>query len=288
MKKAYIQGFGDVGDFAVIGASYDAQTAKSSKTLNLKYTHFFIGCLENPIEAQAKTHRPKYVVTNVVTLNDTQLKYFRQYCNPPTALLADHKDSEFDFRGLGSDDRPTVIFPDPPVFDIYCFSFDKAPNSAMWTMRFPQVSKIHLDRDYLDVFSYVQLQEAAEDAVVEPEMEDSQEMRLWISKLERADPKSKLLEYDSQSTVSTVSTEVATSVASTTDSEADNDQPHGNTGAGTEITPTTAISQRGLITPPRSSALQAAAVTNARKSSGSLGNVSIISLFVSGEYAEVW
>lgn len=269
MKKAYIQGFGDVGDFAVIGASYDAQTAKISKILNLKYTHFFVGCLENPIEAQAKTHRPKYMVTNVVTLNDTQLKYFRQYCNPPTVLPEDYTGSQFDFRGLGSDDRPTVIFSDPPVFDIYCFSFDKAPNSAMWTMRFPQVSKIHLDRDYLDVFSYAQLQEAAQDAVEEPEMEDSQEMRLWISKLETADPKSRRVEYDSQSTVSTVSTEVTTSAASTTDSEADDDQPRGNTGAASEITPTAAISQRGLITPPRSSALQAAAATNARNSSDS-------------------
>ncbi|ETS79603.1 hypothetical protein PFICI_09456 [Pestalotiopsis fici W106-1] len=262
LKKAYIKGFGDVGDFAVIGASHDARTAKSSKIENLKYTHFFLACLDNPTEAQARTHKPKYIVTNIVTLNDTQLKYFRQYCNPPMVRPEDHTSSEFDFRGLGNADRPTVIFSDPPVFDIYCFSFDKAPNSAMWTMRFPQVSKIHLDRDFLDVLSFVQLQEAAHDAVEEPEMEDSQEMRLWLAKLEATDPERKCLAYDSQSTVSTISTNQTASVVASTDSEAEGEQVQANPVVRPEDTPAAVAPQRGLITPPRSSATHATAATN--------------------------
>ncbi|KAF3025834.1 hypothetical protein E8E14_014708 [Neopestalotiopsis sp. 37M] len=266
LKKAYIKGFGDVGDFAVIGASHDAKTAKSSKIENLKYTHFFVACLDNPTEAQARTHKPKYIVTNVVTLNDTQLKYFRQYCNPLMVRPEDHTSSEFDFRGLGNADRPTIIFPDPPVFDIYCFAFDKAPNSAMWTMRFPQVSKIHLDRDFLDVLSFVQLQEAAHDAVEEPEREDSQEMRLWLAKLEGINPEKRPQEHGSQSTVSTVATEATASAVASTDSEADDEQIPANPVVRPEDTPAALNSQRGLITPPRSSAAQATAVINVEAS----------------------
>lgn len=266
LKKAYIKGFGDVGDFAVIGASHDAKTAKSSKIENLKYTHFFVACLDNPTEAQARTHKPKYIVTNIVTLNDTQLRYFRQYCNPLMVQPEDHTSSEFDFRGLGNADRPTIIFPDPPVFDIYCFAFDKAPNSAMWTMRFPQVSKIHLDRDFLDVLSFVQLQEAAHDAVEEPEREDSQEMRLWLAKLEGINPEKRPQEHGSQSTISTVSTEATASAVASTDSEADDEQIPANPVVRPEDTPAALNSQRGLITPPRSSAAQATAVINVEAS----------------------
>lgn len=206
LKKEYLKGFGDVGDFAIIGASYNAPTAKKSKVLNLKYTHFFVACLENLKEAQARTARPRFVVTNIVTLNDTQLEYFKRYCNPAAVPLNASMYSDLDFQGLGNSYRPTDIFPEPPIFDIYCFSFDKAPNSRMWTMRFPQVSKIQSDRSWTDILSFEKFQDIARGATEAPEMEDSQEMRLWLSKIEKSEPKKNCLDYESQATVSTAST----------------------------------------------------------------------------------
>ncbi|KAH6655122.1 hypothetical protein BKA67DRAFT_226795 [Truncatella angustata] len=271
LKKEYLQNFGDVGDFAVIGASYDAATAKRSKVENIKYTHFFVACLENLKEVQARTEQPKYIVTNVVTLNDTQLKYFRMYCNPAAVPLSENTYAELRFQGLGSLERPTYVFPDPPVFDVYCFSFEKSQNSRMWTMRFPQVSKIHFDRSLLDVLSFEKLQEAARAATEVPEMEDSQEMCLWLTKIEKADPKSKPLDYDSQATVSTISAAStvsavpsfsAVSTAAPKSSTGNDMHQYAKTQAIFKDTPAPLNPQRGLVTPPRSSANTAGLTEN--------------------------
>ena len=47
LKKDYITGLGDEADFAVVGASYNAQEAKKRPGLHLKFTHFYLGCLLN-------------------------------------------------------------------------------------------------------------------------------------------------------------------------------------------------------------------------------------------------
>lgn len=47
LKKGYIKDLGDVGDFAVIGARHDPTTAKVLGLPNIKFTHFYLGCLTN-------------------------------------------------------------------------------------------------------------------------------------------------------------------------------------------------------------------------------------------------
>ncbi|KAM0818809.1 hypothetical protein AB5N19_04622 [Seiridium cardinale] len=260
LKMAYLEGMGDVGDFAVIGASYDATRAKELKIEGLKYTHFFVACLQNPKQATAETAKPSYIVTNVVTLNEALSKYFKIYCNPPAVPLSENTYSVLDFRGLGTPDRPKDIFPDPPVFDVYSFSFDKPPNSGMWTMRFPQVSKIHLDRSYLDVLSSEKLQEAALNATKSPEMEDSQENSLLLSRIKRADPGRKSADYDSQATASPVSTVSATTSMRSTE---DNTQEYDILNPIFEHTPAISNSKRGLITPPRSTTVNVVGAADA-------------------------
>ncbi|KAK6084825.1 ATP dependent DNA ligase domain-containing protein [Seiridium cupressi] len=265
LKMAYLEGMGDVGDFAVIGASYDATRAKELKIEGLKYTHFFVACLQNPKQATAERAKPSYIVTNVVTLNGALSKYFKIYCNPPAVPLSENTYSVLDFRGLGTPDRPKDIFPDPPVFDVYSFSFDKPPNSGMWTMRFPQVSKIHLDRSYLGVLSSEKLQEAALNATKAPQMEDSQENSSLLSRIRRADPGRKSADYDSQATASPVSTVSATTSMRSTEDET---QEYGIRSPRFGHTPAMPDSKRGLITPPRST------IVNVVGAADAAGNVS--------------
>ncbi|KAK8034997.1 ATP dependent DNA ligase domain-containing protein [Apiospora rasikravindrae] len=203
MKKEYVQGWGDVGDFAVIGASYDATKAKTYDIPKLKWTHFFIGCLANKGRAQARSEKPAFVVTNIVELPETLLQTLRMQCEPRAVPFDDNNSFVLDFRGTGNSTKPTEVFLNPPVFDIRCFSFDKESNSRSWSMRFPYVSKIHFDRSYLDTISFAELQQAAYTATEAPELEDSQEMRHWISALEKADPRGRAVDKLSQETVST-------------------------------------------------------------------------------------
>ncbi|KAI2641651.1 hypothetical protein GGS26DRAFT_536276 [Hypomontagnella submonticulosa] len=209
LKKEYIQGWGDVGDFAVVGASYDAAKAKEYKTPNLKWTHFFIGCLENKEEAQAKIEKPRFVVTNVIELtNEALLSTVMTQCFPSPVPFGEHESITIHFLQGGTDKRPTDVFLDPLVFDMRCFSFVQAPNTTFWSMRFPMVSKIHHDRSYLDTISFVELQAIALNATETPEVEDSQEMRKWISALEKADPQGRAVDYStSQESIVTATKE---------------------------------------------------------------------------------
>ncbi|KAI2781534.1 hypothetical protein F4815DRAFT_466571 [Daldinia loculata] len=188
LKKEYVQGWGDVGDFSVIGASYDAAKAREYKKPNIKWTHFFIGCLDNKEKARAGTEKPRFIVTNVIELSEALLWTVMTQCFPSPVPFDSNESIILDFKLGKVDKRPDDIFLEPLVFDMRCFSFDKSPNTTFWSMRFPSVSKIHHDRSYLDTISFTALQELASNATEIPELEDSQEMRKWISALEKADP----------------------------------------------------------------------------------------------------
>ncbi|KAI0166849.1 hypothetical protein GGR52DRAFT_584723 [Hypoxylon sp. FL1284] len=188
LKKEYVQGWGDVGDFAVVGASYDAAKAREYKISNIKWTHFFIGCLDNKEKAQAKTDKPRFRITNIIGLSEAHLSIVMAQCFPSAVPFDRNESMILDF-GRRTDKRPTDVFQEPLVFDMRCFSFDKEPNTNFWSMRFPMVSKIHHDRCYLDTVSFTELQELASAAREAPDLEDSQEMREWVSKLEKADPR---------------------------------------------------------------------------------------------------
>ncbi|KAI0525474.1 hypothetical protein F5B22DRAFT_343135 [Xylaria bambusicola] len=187
LKKEYIQGWGDVGDFAVIGASYDAAKAKEYRMPNVRWTHFFIGCLENSNQVRVKTEMPRFRVTNVVELTGPILSAFWAQGRPLTVPYKENSFIELDYSGSALPKKPTVVFPTPLVFDMRCFAFDREPNTDFWSMRFPQVAKVHHDRSYLDTITFSELQNIAEAATHVPEEEDSQEMRQWVKALEKMD-----------------------------------------------------------------------------------------------------
>ncbi|KAI0881057.1 uncharacterized protein GGS22DRAFT_197132 [Annulohypoxylon maeteangense] len=206
LKKEYVQGWGDVGDFAVVGASYDAAKAREYRKSNVNWTHFFIGCLENKEKARARIEKPQFVVTNIVEVSEALLSTVIHQCFPSPVPFSQNEAIVLEFRGGEIDKRPTDVFSDPLVFDMRCFSFDKEPNTNFWSMRFPAVSKIHHDRSYLDTISFSELQEIASNATTMPEVEDSQEMREWIAALERADPRGVAVDATTQQSTSSEGT----------------------------------------------------------------------------------
>jgi DNA ligase 4 len=211
LKKEYIGHFGDIGDFAVVGARFDAAKARTYNIPTLKWTHFYVGCLENKEEVQRFEKPPRFVVTNVVELNATQLAAFISSVNPESVRPEDNKAIYLKIEpGLDSGKRPSVVFPTPPVFDIRCFSFDKEGNTGFWSPRFPSVAKIHCDRTYHDAISFAELQEMAIKEREAPPPEDSQELLGWIAALENSESKA-VVDTASQSTVSTATGMMASS-----------------------------------------------------------------------------
>ncbi|KAM7209130.1 hypothetical protein V8F20_000468 [Naviculisporaceae sp. PSN 640] len=222
LKKEYVGNFGDIGDFAVLGARLDAAKARTyGANRNIKWTHFYVGCLQNKEEVRRFKRKPRFVVTNVVELNVTQHETFAMFVNP--RFVMPEENEEFDLRiepGIDEGRRPSAIFMDPPVFDIRCFSFDKAGNTGFWSPRFPMVTKIHCDRTWLDTLSFSELQDMARKERELPPPEDSQEMLGWIAELEKADPKrAASIDFSSQATTasrtSTLITPTSPSASST-------------------------------------------------------------------------
>ncbi|KAK1986621.1 ATP dependent DNA ligase domain-containing protein [Colletotrichum cereale] len=203
LKKEYISGFGDVGDFAVVAARYDPTKAKSYSIPNLKWTHFYLGCLENKEDHQRCQAQPRFTVVHQVELNETLLKTVVAYGNPKPVAFQDNNALILNIApGIAQQKMPSVVFTEPLVFDVRCFSFDQEGNTGFWQPRFPQVSKVHFDRSFTDTISFSELQAVAEDATTAPVMDDSQEMLDWIARLEGADPRGIPVDAISQSTTS--------------------------------------------------------------------------------------
>ena len=207
LKKDYIGNFGDVGDFAVVGAGFDAAKARSHMIDGLMWTHFFLGCLDNREEVTRWSAPPELTVVAIVELNETQLKTLIKFADPMPVAPADNVYTKIKLpQGLKSKIPMRFAFRNPLVFDIRCFSFDKPAHMGFWVPRFPVVTRIHFDRDIADVMSLAQLQEKAKEATTGPEMDDGQENLAWIAKLECADPQGRAVDAVSQLTATTMPT----------------------------------------------------------------------------------
>lgn len=208
-KKEYIGTFGDVGDFAVVGARYDPHKAKCYGIPGLRWTHFYLGCLARKNGLCTAGAVPEFTLVAVVDLNETMLKTVVSHCQPlPVPARDNHAFKLTIPHGLDQGKRPSVIFTQPLVFDVRCFSFDKEGNVGFYTPRFPMVSKVHFDRDYRDTITFPELQDLAAKATTERPWEDrdSQEFLEWVEKLEGADPRGGPVDRVTQETASTVPT----------------------------------------------------------------------------------
>ncbi|KAK4067034.1 uncharacterized protein Triagg1_8034 [Trichoderma aggressivum f. europaeum] len=206
LKKDYIGRFGEVGDLAVVGAGFNAAKARSYNIENLKWTHFYVGCIDNREEVKRWNAKPEFTVVNVVELSEAMLKTFALYTNPKPVPVRENVETKLKAAAGAQPTPMTVAFTNPPVFDMRCFSFDKAGDTNWWSLRFPSVAKIHFDRDFSDVLSFTELQEIAERATSAPDLEDSQDNLAWIAKLEQADPRGVAVDAATQLTATTMPT----------------------------------------------------------------------------------
>lgn len=207
LKKEYIGNFGDVGDFAIVGAGFDPVKAKTYRIPHLKWTHFYIGCLQNKDQVKRWHARPEFKIISMVELNDTILRALLRFGNPMPVPYQENTMTALEHSPrLRRTMAPTVAFTNPLVCDVKCFSFDKEGDTDFWSLRFPAVTKLHFDRDHTDTVSFDELQKMASEATTWTGPEDSQENLRWITMLEGADPGAVAVDAASQLTNTTIAT----------------------------------------------------------------------------------
>jgi DNA ligase-4 len=84
LKKDYLGDMGgerDLGDFAVIGASFDAQVAPKSDLKPLHWTHFHLGCCTNKRAVGRTNAKPKFKIVATLSLDKCIPKPDVKYLN---------------------------------------------------------------------------------------------------------------------------------------------------------------------------------------------------------------
>lgn len=261
LKKEYIGSFGDVGDFAVVGAGFNSVQAKEYSIPQLKWTHFYIGCLNNKEEVKRWNASPDFTVVNVVELSPALLQSFISYANLSTVPIAQNSVTKLRLAPvIESPVALSVAFTNPAVFDLRCFSFDKVGNTGFWSLRFPSVTKLHFDRDWTDTVTFEELQTMAKEATTCSDIDDSQENLAWIARLEGADPRGIAVDAVSQLTATTMPTPspVKASQASSRFSNGDSQEASPTTrrvprDSQPSVMPRRSLGPADLISPPTSS-----------------------------------
>jgi DNA ligase-4 len=172
LKKDYIADMGgerDMGNFAVIGASFDAQVAPKTNLRPLYWTHFHLGCCTNK-EAVLRTNaKPRFKVVASLSLDqcipkpDVKYMNIQGYCRQAT-LRKDGSTDEFDIEhSNGFDRRMTAVFKKPFVAEILGGGFEKLQNENFEMLLHPRVRKLHHDRTWEGTVTLDDLERIAEE-----------------------------------------------------------------------------------------------------------------------------
>ena len=192
LKKDCIKGLGDSADFAVFGAGYDIKEAGKHPDLDLSWTHFYIGCLRNKHAVLHSAAKPHILVFDKISecIKKEDLLYLNQHGQYPLRAMETGSKDLTDIYNLELASGlpvPKVIFRKPFVFDVAGSGFDKAPNRDIFTLRFPRVLRLHLDRDWKQAVSLDELQAMAVEARTSPTSNLSREIAEWTEKLDQLD-----------------------------------------------------------------------------------------------------
>jgi DNA ligase-4 len=171
LKRDYLSDMGgerDLGDFAVIGASFDAQVAPKTDMEPLHWTHFHLGCCTNKVSTQRTGAKPVFKVVATISLDQCIPKCDLRYLNiqgyvRQATLREDGSTDNFDTEhSKGYDRRMTVAFKVPFVAEVLGGGFEKLQNETFEMLRHPRVKKLHNDRTWEDCVTLDELEKMAE------------------------------------------------------------------------------------------------------------------------------
>jgi DNA ligase-4 len=204
LKKDYIPGLGDTVDLALVGAKYDSRDAAAlNLSTTIFWTHFYIGCLVNKDAVLQSAAQPKFRVMDVIDRNSMSLKNM-QILNQFGRFGACSLDSNHRFRiefGKDSLCDMNTAFKKPFVVEMLGGGFEKPSAARYFTLRFPRIQKIFLDRSFEEAASYQELQLLAEEARMVPE-EDLHQEEEWRRQLQQGQVSSHYIVTKSQTTSS--------------------------------------------------------------------------------------
>jgi DNA ligase-4 len=204
LKKDYIPGLGDTVDLALIGAKYDSRDAAAlNLSTRICWTHFFIGCLLNKDAVLQSAAEPRFQVVDVIDHHSMSLKNM-QILNQFGQFGACRLDSGHGFRiefGKDSLSDMSTVFKKPFVVEMLGGGFEKPSDARYFTLRFPRIQKIFLDRSFEEAASYQELQLLAEEARRVP-AEDLHQEEEWRRQLQSGQVASHYIVTKSQTTSS--------------------------------------------------------------------------------------
>ncbi|KAF2871198.1 hypothetical protein BDV95DRAFT_56734 [Massariosphaeria phaeospora] len=170
MKKDYLADMGgerDLGDFAIVGASFDPQVAAKSDYKPLHWTHFHLGCLTNKVAVQRTGAKPKFKLVGSLSLDMCIPKLDLKYLNTHGNLYKvtpreDGSTEKLDFeRSYGYGIRMSVAFKKPFVAEILGGGYEKTQNESFEMLRHPRIKKLHHDRTWEDTVTMDDLERMA-------------------------------------------------------------------------------------------------------------------------------
>ena len=190
LKKDCIKGLGDTADFAVVGAGYDVNEAEKYEGMNIRWTHFYIGCLINKAAVLHAGEKPRFFVFEQIKDGISRVdmkKLTENGCLRAMSTAFPETWEVFDIELARGLPPMSVVFRKPFVFDIAGSGFDKSPNRDIFTLRFPRVIKVHFDRNWNESVDLEELQQMATEARTVPTGDLFVEVADWIDKLNNID-----------------------------------------------------------------------------------------------------
>jgi DNA ligase 4 len=190
LKKDYIAGLGDTVDFAIVGGRRDARDEAELHMGKLSWTSFYAACLENKDQVRRFDTKPIFRIVARIDRHGASKRIIRHlnqhgsFSRAPFARFRNEMEVVFDQKQLH---KPIELFKKPFVVELIGAGFNRPADVNYWTLRFPRIQKIHDDRTWKDVVSFVELQESARDCQhLAPENVD-QGKKLWLARLQDSD-----------------------------------------------------------------------------------------------------
>ncbi|KAF2276399.1 DNA ligase/mRNA capping enzyme [Westerdykella ornata] len=170
LKEDYLADMGgqrDLGDFAIIGGSFDPQVAAKMDMKPLHWTHFHVGCLTNKVATERLNAKPNFKVVATVSIDKCIPKAEARYLNMQGRLrqiaITNGRSSEFFEvqQSLGYGPKMTVRFKRPFVAEILGCGYEQLQNETFEMLRHPRVNKLHHDRTWEDTVTMEDLERMA-------------------------------------------------------------------------------------------------------------------------------